>query len=173
MKKLIFLVGFMGVGKTYLGQQLAQQLYYDFLDTDQLIEAQQNQSIPTIFTKHGESVFRDYERQVTHELLNRERLVVATGGGLPCHHNLMATLCQNGTTIYLEASVDMIAERLANAPGDRPLINKKNTCSQLEIMTNLMTARAPIYEKADYIFYLSGNKREDERDFLAMCRAES
>lgn len=173
MKKLIFLVGFMGVGKTYLGQKLAQQLYYDFVDTDQLIEAQYGQTIPEIFAAKGETTFRTYEREITHQLLDRERLIVATGGGLPCHNNMMATLRKAGTTIYLETAADTIIKRLSGNPANRPLLEGKTAEVQSVVIASLMEKRAPIYEKADYIFYLSGNHSEDEHDFLMMCRTES
>jgi len=172
MKKLIFLVGFMGVGKTYLGKKLAQQLHYDFLDTDQLIEKEEGLTIADIFAQQGEPAFRDYENKIIQKLLDRTRLVVSTGGGLPCHHHLMSTLCQYGTTIYLEAPIDIIVKRLLENPEERPLIKALDESGKIDLLNDIMTQRAPCYERADYIFYLSGKKQEDEQDFLSMCQNE-
>lgn len=143
----IFLIGMPASGKTTLGLQLAEHLQMPFFDTDAIIEDMQEMKIADIFAKHGESRFRDLE----HELISNWKLshvVVATGGGLPCHSDLMDLLNSKGKTIWLQASIDTLSQRLSESEHVRPLTNGK---SEKEIKSNLrelLKIRKPIYHKA-------------------------
>ena len=83
MDTRIFLIGFMGSGKSTLGAQLARRVDYKFIDMDHLIEETAEMSIPEIFNEHGEEVFRKWEHDILYELCRRENLVISTGGGAP------------------------------------------------------------------------------------------
>ena len=167
-KDIIFLVGFMGVGKSYLGQQLAWQLNRTFIDSDQLIEEKKGKSISNIFSDHGEITFRNYEKDVINLLLPRKNLVVATGGGLPIYGNLMDVLLQNGLTIYIEATEKLIYNRLIKEKENRPLLRDKTKTEIQSFISESLKQRSPIYEKAHVIFDLRGDFKKDEADFLAM-----
>jgi len=169
-KDIIFLVGFMGVGKSYLGQRLAWQLNREFVDTDHLIEEQKGQSISTIFSEQGEKAFRNFEREVIMNLLPKKNLVVATGGGLPIYGNLMDDLLQNGTTIYLEATERIIFSRLIQERENRPLLKNKTKIEIEAFISETLIHRTPTYEKAHVIFDLRGDFKQDEADFLAMFK---
>jgi len=169
-KDIFFLVGFMGVGKSHLGQRLAWQLNREFVDTDELIEDREQMSISSIFSERGELAFRTLEREVIRGLIPKKNLVVATGGGLPIYGNLMDVLLQNGTTIYLEANEKLILNRLVKEKEHRPLLkNKTDLEIEVYILESLNT-RSPIYEKAHLIFDLRGDFKKDEQDFLAMFK---
>jgi Shikimate kinase len=169
-KDIIFLVGFMGVGKSYLGQRLAWQLNRTFIDTDQLIEEKKGKSISNIFSDHGEIAFRNYEKEVIKMLLPRKNLVVATGGGLPIYGNLMDDLLQNGITIYLEATEKLIFNRLIEEKENRPLLRDKTKTEIQSFISETLKQRSPTYEKAHVIFDLRGDFKQDEADFLAMFK---
>jgi len=160
----------MGVGKSYLGQRLAQQLQRRFIDTDQFIEERESQSISSIFSEQGEKAFRDIEKQVINSLITENNLVIATGGGLPIYGNLMDVLLKNGTTIYLEASENLIFHRLIEEKAHRPLLKNKTNIQIEEFIIETLAVRSPIYEKADMIFDLRGDFKKDEQDFLAMFK---
>ena len=100
MNTRIFLIGFMGSGKSTLGAQLARLLDYQFVDMDQLIEDTAEMSIPEIFDEHGEDVFRKWEHDILLELCQREKLVISTGGGVPCHSGNMDHESSNSETRF-------------------------------------------------------------------------
>ncbi len=160
----------MGVGKSYLGQRLAWQLNREFVDTDQLIEAHQNQSISAIFSDRGEMAFRNLESEIIRGLIPKKNLVVATGGGLPIYGNLMDVLLQNGTTIYLEANEKLIFKRLVQEREHRPLLKDKTDIEIMDYISETLAVRSLIYEKAHLIFDLRGDYKKDQDDFLAMFK---
>ncbi|MFN5829806.1 MAG: shikimate kinase, partial [Bacteroidota bacterium] len=89
MKKVVYLTGFMGSGKTTVGKKLAAQLNYTFIDLDSYIEKQEGRSISELFNEHGENYFREVEHQCLQTLLKLEKLVIACGGGTPCFYDAM------------------------------------------------------------------------------------
>ena len=96
----IFLVGFMGSGKSTIGRHLADALGYRFVDTDVFIETRFRQRILDMFAQHGEATFRRRERMVIEELMSMPDTVFATGGGLPCYEDTMELLLQSGSVVY-------------------------------------------------------------------------
>jgi shikimate kinase len=101
---LIFLIGFMGSGKTSIGKKLAKKMKYAFLDLDQEIEKQENLSISEIFEIHGEDYFRVLEKKVLVDLTQLSNTVVSCGGGTPCHYNNIELINNAGISIYLQLS---------------------------------------------------------------------
>jgi len=141
--KPIFLIGMMGSGKSTVGSELAKRCNLSFFDTDAQIMLQEGQSITAIFKDHGEAYFRLLERQQIDQLPN-EACVVACGGGLPCHGDLIAALVAKGTVVYLKASADVLFERIQDN-SNRPLR------ADLPSFQALLTERESVYEKAQIV----------------------
>ncbi|MEN8157123.1 MAG: shikimate kinase [Bacteroidota bacterium] len=151
MQTRIFLIGFMGSGKSTLGSKLARKTGYDFVDMDHLIEETAGMTIPGIFSEHGEKVFRKWEHDILLELCNREKVVVSTGGGAPCHSDMMQVMNDNGTTIYLNLSPAALKDRLLNSKTERPLIKGKSEQELLEFISELLDKREVYYKQARFI----------------------
>lgn len=148
MQPRIFLIGFMGSGKSTLGTRLAKSIGYQHVDMDHLIEETAGMTIPGIFSEFGEEVFRKWEHDILLELCRRERVVISTGGGAPCHHDLMELMNRNGTTIYLELPPLALRERLMRSKTERPLIKGKSESELLEFITGKLSEREPFYKMA-------------------------
>jgi len=151
MNTRIFLIGFMGSGKSTLGAQLARRLDFQFVDMDQLIEDTAEMSVPEIFNEHGEEVFRKWEYDILLELCSREKLVISTGGGAPCHSQMMDLMNAHGTTIYLKLAPEALQNRLIRSRTERPLIKGKSDSELLEFITELLEKRKKIYNQATHI----------------------
>lgn len=151
MNTRIFLIGFMGSGKSTLGSQLARRIGYHFIDMDQLIEETAEMSIPAIFNEHSEKVFRKWEHDILLELCRREKLVIATGGGAPCHSQIMDLMNAHGTTIYIQLSPEALKDRLIQSRTERPLIKGKSEEELLEFISKLLEKREKFYNRAAHI----------------------
>jgi len=150
MNTRIFLIGFMGSGKSTLGAQFARRINYQFIDMDQLIEETAEMSIPEIFKEHGELVFRKWEHDILLEICNRDKLVISTGGGAPCHSGIMDLMNSHGTTIYLELSPEALRTRLLNSRTERPLIKGKSESELLDFIKSLLEEREEFYTLATH-----------------------
>ncbi|KAF0197875.1 MAG: shikimate kinase [Bacteroidetes bacterium] len=122
MGKPVFLVGYMGSGKTTTGKKLARSIGYFFFDLDEEIEKLTGKTLPQIFSAEGEDAFRLLEHSVLVSLSNRKNIVVATGGGAPCYYNNMELMKKAGVTVYFKMSPESLAKRLLVARVKRPLI---------------------------------------------------
>ncbi|MCC6463429.1 MAG: shikimate kinase [Saprospiraceae bacterium] len=151
MQKPCFLVGFMGSGKTYLGQRLAALLALPFVDLDACIEAQERQTIASIFSSLGEPAFRQLEQQCLFNIPTDIPQVVATGGGTPCFHENMAWMNQVGVTIYLQTPVPVLAARLRLDAHTRPLLQGIGEQELEGHIAQILSRRAPYYEQAQII----------------------
>lgn len=140
----IFLIGPMGSGKTTIGKLLAASIGYEFVDSDREIELRTGVSIPTIFDYEGEEGFRERETQVIDELSQRDRIVLATGGGAVLRPQNRAVLHERGFVVYLKVSVRVQLMRTAR-DRNRPLLQTENPRKTLTEMAKL---RAPLYEEA-------------------------
>ena len=141
------LVGFMGTGKSSVGQLVAAQLHFRFADTDELIEARAGKTISAIFTGEGEPQFREYERAVVDELKNFHRTVVATGGGLVTNEENLNSLKTHALVICLWAAPETIWERVRNQT-HRPLLQASDPLSKIR---QLLAEREPFYRRADVL----------------------
>ncbi len=141
------LIGFMGTGKTSVGRHVAEQLGFEFLDTDEMIQSRTGRSIADIFAKDGEPAFRELERQVVQELSAREKTVIATGGGLPTNPENLAALKSFALVICLWASPGKIWERVRNQ-SHRPLLHDADPQQKIR---DLLAAREPFYKQADVL----------------------
>ncbi len=150
METRIFLIGFMGSGKSTLGAKLARRIGYQYMDMDQLIEETAEMSIPSIFKEHGEEVFRKWEHDILQELCAREKLVIATGGGAPCHSQMMDLMNGHGTTIYIHMLPEALRDRLIRSRTKRPLIQGKSESELLDFIRSLLHKREVFYKLATH-----------------------
>ena len=142
--KAIVLIGYMGSGKSTIGEKTARSLGIEFLDTDTLIEAQEGMTISELFAQKGEAYFRQKETQVIQDLSEEsKKMVLATGGGLPMKEENQALLKELGTVVYLKASVNTLVERLQEDT-TRPLLREGDLRKKIETM---LEVRNPVYEK--------------------------
>jgi len=151
MQSRIFLIGFMGSGKTTMGSRLARKIGYKFVDMDQMIEETAGMTVPGIFSEHGEKVFRKWELDILRELCLHEKVVIATGGGAPCHGDMMSIMNKNGTTVYIKLSPMDLRERLMLSKSERPLIKGKNEEELLSFITKKLKERENYYNQANLI----------------------
>lgn len=146
---LIFLCGFMGCGKTTHGKKLAKILNYTFVDVDEAIVNQQDQSITEIFAEKGETGFRDLETDTIKDLIaNNTNLVIALGGGAPCFNNNLELLKQNGMLIYIHLTPKALFSRLIDAKDERPLLKNKSDEELLTYIEELLNKRESYYQQA-------------------------
>ena len=141
------LIGFMGSGKSSVGHLVAARLGFTFVDTDALIEEGAGQRIPEIFATRGEAGFRALERQAVAGLAGRERLVIATGGGVGANPELLAALKQHALVVWLWVSPASIWQRVRHQ-GHRPLLQVPHPEARIR---ELLAARQPVYRQADVL----------------------
>jgi shikimate kinase len=141
----IYLVGFMGTGKTAVGKELAKKKKWQFIDLDELIELREKRTIADIFAKEGEPYFRKAEKQVLKDIAREKKFVVACGGGIVINEENINIMKQTGIIINLAASPKVILMRTLRY-AHRPLLNVATPQKQIELLLKL---RAPYYAKAD------------------------
>jgi shikimate kinase len=146
----IFLIGFMGAGKSALGKGLAAELGLKFIDLDKEIEKHFGKDVSAIFASEGEDVFRDTESQKLAEAIEGDDFVMATGGGTPCFGDNMEQMNESGTTIYLKMSTDHLVQRLEPESETRPLLGGKKGHELWTLVHELLQEREPDYLKANY-----------------------
>ncbi len=162
----LFLIGFMACGKSTLLHALAdREPSRCYVDLDAAIEARAGKSIPAIFAQDGEDAFRALESDVLEDLCATDA-VVACGGGTPCRPGAMDAMLAAGTVVWLRADIDITLERLALAPGQRPVIDA--LLGQPEALRakveSLMAVREPYYSRAHAVFDSSHLDTEAEID---------
>ncbi len=143
----IALIGFMGTGKSTVGRLIAEQLRFEFLDTDALIEQRSGKKITEIFAQNGETAFRELEAQLVAELAARTRTIISTGGGLPTNPANLASLKTHSLVICLWASPERIYERVREQ-SHRPLLHDPDPLGKIR---TLLTAREKFYKQADVL----------------------
>lgn len=156
MKKQIFLIGYMGCGKSTLGIALAKSLGWSFIDLDEAFEQQQRCTITEYFKLYGEDGFRKAEHELLKTSLDIENRVYATGGGMPCFFDNMALMNANGLTIYIKLPAPALCRRLAGGKHHRPLIANKSDDELLEFINIKLKEREPFYNQAKLIVEDSG-----------------
>jgi shikimate kinase len=150
--KSVFLIGFMGVGKTTLGKKLANKLGLPFIDIDQEIEKLFDMTINSIFEKFGETFFRTQETRMLLEIItNEKQTIVSVGGGLPCFNNNMDLMNKVGITCYLHRPAKELYQRLKNSTDERPLLRELNDEQLLEFIEDKLLERENYYKQAKHI----------------------
>ncbi len=145
MKTNIALIGFMGTGKTAVGQLLAKKLDRKFIEMDWLIEQQAGRTIPDIFRDDGEIAFRELEIEATRKIAGEDHCVIACGGGIVLNKINIDRLRESGLIVYLTASPAAILKRTSSEKGSRPLLAVDNLARTI---SELIKFRKPFYERA-------------------------
>jgi shikimate kinase len=146
-KPNLVLVGFMGTGKSAVGRQLARRLHREFLDTDQWVRVEAGMSIPEIFSRYGETAFRDLETAAARHVAASSGLVVSTGGGMLGRDENVELLRSNGVLICLQATPEVLLERTKPWEG-RPML--KTAADPRQAIEKLLDERRPRYSLADW-----------------------
>jgi len=148
----IFLIGFMGTGKTHWGRQLSQKLNIPFFDLDEKITELAKKSINEIFSDEGEEYFRLFERDTVHMITeDHETFVMACGGGTPCYFNNIDYMNREGTTIWISTPIDTIFGRLVKERTLRPLLKNLSDDQIKSYIIKKFSDRKIFYEQADVI----------------------
>ena len=150
--KRIFLIGYMGAGKTTVGRELAKVLGLDFIDLDHFIQARFQKTVGQIFQDAGETEFRNIERNILKEVGEFENIIISTGGGAPCFFDNMDYMNSVGTTVYLKANPKALSARLDTCKEKRPLIKDKNEEELYLFVVENLERREPFYNQAKIIF---------------------
>ncbi|HVW55145.1 MAG TPA: shikimate kinase [Rhizobiaceae bacterium] len=155
----IVFVGLMGAGKTVIGRKVSQMLDLPFIDSDHEIEEISRMTIPDLFDTYGETEFRALEQRVIERLLKTGPQVLSTGGGAFMNTETRRNIAERGISIWLEADLDLLMERVAKRP-NRPLLR---TPDPRAVMRRLMDERYPIYASAR----ITVRTRDEKREIIA------
>ncbi len=146
----IIIVGYMGSGKTTVGKALAQELNMTFYDLDWYIESRMHKTVPQIFAEKGEEGFRKIEHNMLHELAEFENVIISCGGGTPCFFDNMDYMNEQGDTLYLQATPDVLYGHLKMGRTERPLLKDKTSEEMQTYIKEQLEKREPFYSKAKY-----------------------
>lgn len=148
----IFLIGFMGSGKSYWGRKLSEKLRLPFFDLDEQIESHEGKSISQIFAEKGEEYFRLLEKDTMHIISeSHDSFIMATGGGTPCYFNNIEFMNKAGTVVWINTPVDLLFERLLKEKNKRPLIKNLNDDQLRGFIIKKFSDRKIYYEQADMV----------------------
>ncbi len=153
----IVLVGFMGTGKTSVGEQLSSRLGMHYVDTDDVVEQMSGRSISDIFAEDGEPAFRQLESEAVQKVSKLNNHVISTGGGVVLKKSNIVTLKQTGTVFCLTATAEEIYRRVGHET-HRPLLQTPDALAKIRTM---LTERAPYYAEADYMVETTGRSFEE------------
>lgn len=148
----IFLIGYMGAGKTTAGKELASVLNLEFVDLDLYIQSRLHKTINQLFEEHGENGFREIENKLLKEVADFENVVISTGGGAPCFFDNMEHMNNSGKTIYLQASPQILSDRLNLNKDKRPLLKDKTKEELYKFVCESLEKREPFYTQAQHIY---------------------
>lgn len=150
-KSLIYIIGFMGSGKSTAGRKLASSLGWSFIDLDRKIEEKAGKTIPQIFSQYGESYFRSIETDLLRSIGSGIETIVSTGGGTPCHSENMDFMLQTGLTIYLKMTPSQLAGRLIKSTDERPLLKNIPDDKLINFIEEKLVNREKWYSKSNII----------------------
>ena len=160
----IFLVGYMGCGKSTLGKKLAHNLKHDFIDLDSYIEEQEGRTIKEIFADDGEDYFRKLERVYLHRVIDTENVVISVGGGSPCFFDNMEQMNEYGMMVYINMHPKALIPRLQLSEAFRPLIAGMEGEVLLDYVYKTLREREGFYHKAQKVvtgYNLSAKKLQE------------
>jgi shikimate kinase len=148
----IFLIGFMGSGKTHWGKLLAAKLQLPFRDLDTVIVEKENRSVADLFSGKGEEYFRNKEKQTLEEIVEEyPSFILSCGGGTPCFFNNIEFMKKSGKVVWLNTSVDVLKERLLKEKMSRPLIREIGDDDLKRYIIRKLSERRMYYEQAEVI----------------------
>lgn len=148
---IVYIIGFMGSGKTTAGKRLASLLGWSFIDLDKKIEEHTGKKIPEIFSQNGENYFRGIEAQLLRKLKSSSSTVISTGGGTPCYGDNMDFLTENGLTVYLKLTPAELKSRLSESKSERPLIKNLDQENLKTFIEEKLADREKWYSRSDII----------------------
>lgn len=161
----IFLLGYMGSGKSYIGKQLAERIGQEFIDFDEEIEKREKSSISDIFQKKGEIYFRKLEREVLKEMIDLEKnAVISLGGGTPCYGDNMELIkeAEDIESFYLKLNIQSLTDRLGKEKEKRPLISHLEKREDLEdFIRKHLFERGFVYSQSDHIINCDSRSAEE------------
>ena len=146
---VIYIIGFMGSGKSTAGKKLASLLGWAFIDLDNNIEEFAGKTIPEIFSQNGEEYFREIEALLLRKIESHTDTIISTGGGTPCHSGNMDFMLSTGLTIYLKLTPGQLKSRLLKSKGERPLIKDLEPHNLQAFIEQKLADREEWYEKSD------------------------
>jgi len=165
MKRTIFLIGYMGSGKSVIGKELSKRILYTFYDLDYFIEMNEKLSVNQIFDQKKELYFREIEKKYLKKLIDKdENKIISLGGGTPCYNNNMDLILNtsNSESIYLKRSVDLLVERLFENLSSRPLIlHLKNRNELKEFVSKHLFERNQYYLRSKKILNTNNLELDD------------
>lgn len=167
--KRIFLIGYMGAGKTTLGKAFAREMGLTFIDLDWYIEERFHKTVRQLFEERTENGFRELEKKMLHEVADFENVIIATGGGTPCFFDNMDYMNQSGETVFLNATEETLFRRLRIAKQQRPLLAQKTDEELKAFIGEALAARMTHYSKAKHIF--SADELEDRTQIQNSIKA--
>ena len=147
----VYLIGFMGSGKSTIGKKLASTLDYNFIDLDHYIEEQENSSIQDVFQLKGEGYFRKIESKALLQVSKMEKIVISLGGGTPCFEDNATVIYATGISVYLELSAAGLFSRLVKNRGDRPLLMTLNDNELKNYIEKTLEERNEYYQQANLV----------------------
>ncbi len=156
--RTVYLIGFMGAGKSHHGRWLAGELGVPFHDLDTLVEEENGATIAELFTLRGEAGFRKLERDALLHTSELGHSIVATGGGTPCHFDNMAWMNENGCTLYLDVPVGVLASRLKKERELRPLLSGVKEEELEQFIGKLLEHRMAFYRHAHATVHYDSNE---------------
>src|SRR5450759_3691490 len=148
-RHIVYIIGFMGSGKSTAGKKLASLLGWSFIDLDKRIEEHAGKTIPELFSQHGENYFRNVEAEVLKSLKSQTNTVISTGGGSPCYGDNMDHMLKTGLTVYLKLTVGQLKSRLSESKGERPLIKDLSNDGLLGFIEEKLAYREKWYNLAE------------------------
>ena len=161
----------MGAGKTTVGKALSRELGIPFYDLDWYIESRMRKTVPQIFAESGEEGFRRIEYNMLHEVAEFEDVIISCGGGTPCFFDNMEYLNQQGDTIYLKATPEVLYSHLLMGKVERPLLKGKSPEELITFITEQLALREPFYSKARYTLDVSLMDKYDKiKESVAQLR---
>lgn len=149
--KRVILIGYMGAGKTTIGHQLSKRTGKMFYDLDWYIESRHRMTVSEIFATKGEEGFRKIEQAMLHEVAEFENVIISCGGGTPCFFDNMDYLNQQGETIYLKCTPEVLLKHLRMGKTERPLLKNKTEEELKSFIAEQLEKREPFYTKAKHI----------------------
>lgn len=159
--KPLFIIGYMGCGKTTFGRALSSSAGLRFIDLDFYIEQRFHATVREIFDAEGEEGFRRHERDMLLEVAEFDDCIISCGGGTPCFFDNMEIMNSKGNTLWLQASEDTLFSRLIRKRDKRPLLANKTDEEIRGLISRQLAARSPYYGKASHVW--KGDSLEDRR----------
>ena len=147
----VYIIGFMGSGKSTAGRKLASSLGWKFIDLDKEVERIAGQSVKEIFSTLGEDHFRETEANVLFGLITEDDTVISAGGGTPCRGSNMDFMTATGIVVYLKMTPSQLNSRLEGSSVSRPLLNNLAGDELLEYISHKLAEREEYYLKAQII----------------------